>query len=317
MEGEWIALAEQEQIKLAQVEDQQLLIGAALIPDKLIYRYNDKTKEEYYIRFSTDTIKKIVDRYFKKGNQINFNLEHNALLDVNATVNESWIVEDSLIDKSALYGFNYPVGTWMLSVHVEDTAYWNEFVKTGMVKGFSIEGAFAQELVNLSKVGLLEPKTGESQDEFMPRCIAYHIDKEGMDANQAAAICYTKFEGSEEQLRVGEKVSFDYDGTLSTRAGKALAQREVNTNSTVYIISARSNKDGMLTVAKELGIPESRVYATGSNNAKVDKIKELGINKHYDNNRAVTKMLPRIGVNFSITIEEALTLLEDIVRGAN
>jgi hypothetical protein len=275
MESEWVALAEQEQIKLAQLQDEQLLIGAALIPDKLIYRYNDKTKEEYYIKFSKETIKKIVDRYFKKGNQINFNLEHNALLDVNATVNESWIIEDSAIDKSALYGFNYPVGTWMLSVHVDDKAYWDEYVKTGLIKGFSIEGGFVQELVELSKISLLEPKTGESQDEFMPRCIAYHIDKEGMDADQAAAICYTKFEGSEEQLRVGEKIGYDYDGTLTTRAGKEMARKDIRDNSSVYIVSARSDKDGMLAVANQLGIPESRVYATGSNNAKVDKVKEV------------------------------------------
>lgn len=80
------------------------------------------------------------------------------------------------------------------------------------------------------------------------------------------------------------KVSFDYDGTLSTESGKMIAEREINNNKDVYIISARESKDGMLGVADRLSIPESRVYATGSNEGKIQKIKDLNIGKHYDNN---------------------------------
>jgi hypothetical protein len=85
----------------------------------------------------------------------------------------------------------------------------------------------------------------------------------------------------------GEKISFDYDGVLSTDAGKQKAMDEIEEGSTVYIISARSDKEGMLGTAKKLGIPASRVFATGSNKAKVQKIKDLGIEKHYDNNQDV------------------------------
>jgi hypothetical protein len=96
----------------------------------------------------------------------------------------------------------------------------------------------------------------------------------------------------------GDKVSFDYDGTLSTDRGKEMAKREIAAGSTVYIISARSSVEGMLGVADRLGIPHSRVYATGSNKAKVEKIKSLGIDKHIDNNPDVTKELPSVGRNF-------------------
>jgi HK97 family phage portal protein len=85
----------------------------------------------------------------------------------------------------------------------------------------------------------------------------------------------------------GEKISFDYDGVLSTAKGKEEAMSEIEDGSTVYIISARSDKAGMLGTAKELGIPASRVFATGSNKAKVQKIKDLGIDKHYDNNNDI------------------------------
>ena len=96
-----------------------------------------------------------------------------------------------------------------------------------------------------------------------------------------------------------EKVSYDYDGVLSTDEGKSAADRDVKAGKVVYIISARQSVDGMLSTASELGIPKGRVYATGSNKAKVDKIKSLGIKKHKDNNPDVIKELGVIGSKFA------------------
>ena len=95
-----------------------------------------------------------------------------------------------------------------------------------------------------------------------------------------------------------EKVSYDYDGVLSTDEGKAAAERDIKAGKVVYIISARQSVDGMLSTASTLGIPHSRVYATGSNKAKVDKIKSLGIKVHKDNNPDVIKELSGIGKIF-------------------
>jgi hypothetical protein len=100
-----------------------------------------------------------------------------------------------------------------------------------------------------------------------------------------------------------EKVSIDYDDTLSTSRGKDLAKRLIAEGKIVYIISARSELTGMLQTAKDLGIPESRVYATGSNKAKVQKIKDLNITKHYDNNADVVKELGSIGSKFAYSFQ--------------
>jgi hypothetical protein len=96
-----------------------------------------------------------------------------------------------------------------------------------------------------------------------------------------------------------EKVSYDYDGVLSTPEGKAAAERDVKAGKVVYIISARQSVDGMLSTASTLGIPKGRVYATGSNKAKVEKIKSLGVKVHKDNNPDVIKELSGIGKIFS------------------
>jgi len=96
------------------------------------------------------------------------------------------------------------------------------------------------------------------------------------------------------------KVSIDYDDVLSTDTGKELAKRLISDGADVYIISARRDVEGMLGIAKELGISERKVYATRSNKAKVEKIKELGIVRHYDNNQDVIDKVNEIskGVKF-------------------
>jgi len=111
------------------------------------------------------------------------------------------------------------------------------------------------------------------------------------------------------------KISFDYDDTLNTSRGKELAKKEIDAGNTVYIISARSDKSPMLSVAKDLGIPESRVYATGSNKAKIEKVKELGITKHYDNNADVVKELGSIGEKFGIMGFAIQSESEHIITG--
>jgi hypothetical protein len=152
IESNFVAL-KSEEIKLAQVNaEKRILMGAVLIPEKPIFRRNGE--DEYYIYFSKDTVNKASQLFFKNGNQNNWTLEHGKEIQ-GLTVVESWIVEDTQKDKSAIYNLSVPVGTWMASVKVEDDNIWNDFVKTGKVKGFSLEGYFADKLETkkeLSKV---------------------------------------------------------------------------------------------------------------------------------------------------------------------
>lgn len=193
----FIAMAEQTEIKLAADNDKMIVTGPALVPDRLIYRVHPKTGAEYYIRFSKEVIEQIVLRYFTQNKQLNFNLEHNKENDVQGVILESWVVSDPTYDKSALYGFkNLPIGTWMVSVKVEDQQFWNEYVKSGKVRGFSIEGSFGQSLAEaMSKQEelVIDPKSGETQDEFVSRCIAYEIGN-GYEPDQATAMCYAKWD---------------------------------------------------------------------------------------------------------------------------
>ena len=94
------------------------------------------------------------------------------------------------------------------------------------------------------------------------------------------------------------KISFDFDGTINTSRGFELAKSYISKGATVYIISARSNKESMMRTATLLGIPSSRVFATGSNTNKVEKVLSLGISKHIDNNPDVVSKLKDKGEKF-------------------
>ena len=143
IEEDFIALNNEQVIQLAQVDkEKKILLGALLIPNKPIYRKSGE--DEYYIYFSRDTVRKASQIYLQKGNQNNSTLEHKHTLKGLSLV-ESWIVEDTKKDKTALYGLEYPVGTWVGAVKVNNDKVWEEFVKTGKVKGFSIEGYFADK----------------------------------------------------------------------------------------------------------------------------------------------------------------------------
>jgi hypothetical protein len=143
IEEDFIALKKHE-VQLAEVDtEKRILMGAALVPNKKIYRTNGD--EEYYIFFSEDTVRKASELFLSRGKQNNSTLEHDVQLSGMSVV-ESWIVEDTTKDKSRKYNLNVPVGTWMVSVKVNNDQIWEEFVKSGKVKGFSIEGFFADKL---------------------------------------------------------------------------------------------------------------------------------------------------------------------------
>jgi len=149
IEEDFIALKNQEQIRLAEVsKEKRLLMGAALIPEKPIYRKSGD--HEFYIYFSKDTVAKASQMFLKRGNQgqatLEQTLEHTEEKLSGMTIVESWLVEDDVHDKSRKYGLDMPIGTWMVAMKVDNDDIWNNYVKEGKVKGFSIEGYFADKL---------------------------------------------------------------------------------------------------------------------------------------------------------------------------
>jgi len=142
---------DKENIQFAALNDEKrLVMGAILIPNKQILRIDGEGKP-YHVFFKPETIKKLSEMYLKKKYTDKSTLEHNEKIN-GVTLVESWIKESITKDKSALYNLNVPVGTWMGTFKIDNDEIWNDYIKTGEVKGFSIEGLFGHSLVEQHKV---------------------------------------------------------------------------------------------------------------------------------------------------------------------
>jgi hypothetical protein len=142
IEEDFIALSKDYEVKFAEVKkERRVLMGPALIPNKAIIRM-DEEGEPFHIFFNRDTVRKASEMYLILNRQSRSTLEHEIELQGLCLV-ESWIIDDPKNDKSKAYGLEYPEGTWMVSMKVLNDEIWEGYVKTGKVKGFSIEGYFA------------------------------------------------------------------------------------------------------------------------------------------------------------------------------
>lgn len=137
---------EKEQRIFLEKDEKHLVIGPVLIPDKPIYRNNGT--EEYYIEFSKETIEKLAYEYLMNGRMYSVTTQHQDIADDICLV-ESWI-KTSQNDKSVDYGMDLPIGTWLCSMKVENEEVWQR-VKSGELKGFSIESFVNLDEIKLSK----------------------------------------------------------------------------------------------------------------------------------------------------------------------
>lgn len=222
----------EKEYRFKSVKEQQIIVGPAMIPDKRILRKDDNDNY-YYVYFTKETIKKMVEKFLKDNNNKSLNIDHSNEM-VPGFIQGAWIVEDPTYDKSRFYGFNLPVGSFFIEVKIEDKDFWLSEVKDEGRYGFSIEGLMGQKLVQM------------------------------------------------------EKVSFDFDGTLSQDKIKKIAKEKIANGDDVYIVTKRSETDLVKDVAKELGIKESNVIFT-NHKPKWSFIKDLGIDLHYDNVEAEGK----------------------------
>ena len=150
MEGDFLTFSKQEEVKFTSIdEDKRILMGLVLEPNKLIYR--NQGGEEFNVVFLEDDIRDVAYNFQQQGNQSNSTIDHSNNKIEGVTFVETWTVENPEIDKSAIHGFNYPKGSWMAMMKVDNDEVWNDYVKTGKVKGFSIDALMQFEELKLNK----------------------------------------------------------------------------------------------------------------------------------------------------------------------
>jgi len=213
IELDFIALKEQR-VDFAEADtDKRILVGPALVPDKPIYRKNGD--DEFYVYFSKGTVRKAAELYLKHGNQANHTLEHEHNIN-GLTVVESWMVEDKEKDKSSYYGLDVPVGTWMVAVKVDNEAIWQEWVKEGKVKGFSIEGYFVDKMKK------------NSEDEMLSQLAKAIVktDKRTKSGTRVVMESYSDYpDGVKNNAKRGIELNDKNGNKCATQVGKVRAQQ--------------------------------------------------------------------------------------------
>lgn len=131
-------------------KDKQIIVGPAMIPGKKILRKDDDGNK-YMVVFTKETIQQMVAKFNAYGSNRRINVDHTKEM-VEAFVMENWIVEDPYYDKCRMYGFDVPVGTWMISVKIEDPEFWANEVRGAGKYGFSIEGLMGQKPMSYNSV---------------------------------------------------------------------------------------------------------------------------------------------------------------------
>lgn len=142
IESDFVALSKEEEKRVfLESDERHMVYGAALIPDKDIYRNNGE--QEFYISFTKESIEKMSQDFMKNYRQNEVTLDHDEMAN-DITITESWLVEDPYKDKANALGINVPKGTWMVGMKVNQIDVW-ERVKSGELKGFSVESMISLE----------------------------------------------------------------------------------------------------------------------------------------------------------------------------
>jgi hypothetical protein len=138
---------EKEECKFAKDEKRRIVTGAAMIPDKPIYRNNDG--EEFMVMFDKDTVQNIVVKFLKHNKNNNVNVDHSLQVEGVDLINSFITDKEMGINAPSKYS-KVPDGTWFLTYHIKNDDVWGS-VEDGTFKGFSVEGMFNRVPIKMSK----------------------------------------------------------------------------------------------------------------------------------------------------------------------
>jgi len=135
-------------------KEKKVISGALMVADLPIYRRDESG--EYYGVFTAVDIYNLRNKFFKHSKDKEVNMMH----DSSKMLDGVYMIENFIIDSSrdinSPKGFNLTDGSWFGSYKVDNEDIWNNFIKTGEFKGFSVEGVFKTEKIDEKPKDLIE-----------------------------------------------------------------------------------------------------------------------------------------------------------------
>jgi len=320
MEGLFIALSKQK-IELKTVdEEQRILMGLVLEPDKPIYR--NQGGEEFNIVFNSQTIKDLSYNFFKSGFQLNSTIEHEGENLNGVSFVESWIVEDPKIDKSANFGLSYPKGSWIATMKVDNNEVWENYIKTGKVQGFSVDAFVSLKEIKLNSNKMAEEKkdfvseiTDAIKDGFKAILGKEEVEVELGSVALADGSIILMFEG--EMLEVGGAVWVE--GENGERIPAPVGEHPLE-NGQVLVIAeegiAGEIREAQAEVEEELSEPEAPQAPSASQATEDIKsaIKSVLIKYAEEQDAKIDEKLKAFETKFSAIEKENKDLKEEVIK---
>lgn len=247
------------------IEEEMMVVGPAMIPDEKIYRQDGDYG--YFVVFSKETIKRMQQAFNRKNKDRRINVDHTSQV-VDAFIDQNWLIEDKQFEQSRKYGYDLPIGTWFVKVKIDDEKFWEEDVKEMGKYSFSIEGIMGTTPYQMIKQYNFEALISKTRD--LLKNIGPLTDDELFKVYTYAT-------------RGVYRVSFDFDGVLSTPQGQAMATNEIKNGNEVFVVTKRAmiNQSDVYAVSDKLGIPRQNVVFTDGK-YKYKYLRNLFIDCHYD-----------------------------------
>lgn len=224
IERDFVFFNKQKEIKFQSIDDEKRLVaGPLLIPNKKIIRM-DEEMGMYNVFFKPETIETIARKFMKNKYNGEVTVDHNKKVN-DVYLTESWIIEQSAKDKSNLYGFTLPKGTWFGIYKVDNDKVWEE-VKAGKYKGFSIEGIFEHKASTMKSSQLFSKDIDElnENEAYVLLTMIKNIVKKKVKLETYSDYGDSIRNNAKRGIELNEKVN----NKCATQTGKVRAQQLAN-----------------------------------------------------------------------------------------
>jgi hypothetical protein len=311
----WMAFKEHKDFKFkTHNEDKRILAGALMVADFPMYR--NMNGKEFFVKFSSETIEQLADRMVLNNKLTAFNFEHDAKKELADMHIQQFFIINTELGVNTPIGFEeLPNGSLFAFVKVNNEQVWNDYVKTGIVKGFSIEGNFAtkeefseQQIINeleqINKINNMSDalkKLNELADKLKAKFSEGYTEKEEEKKEEEVKM-------AEATLTDGTKVMYEgelAEGTIVLLEDGSAAPDGEHTFEDGTVISIEGGQ--VVAVAKPMTEQEMAIQKLTEMVTKLET-ENAELKSNFE------KSINKVEEKFSAQIKESNKLTEDVLE---
>jgi hypothetical protein len=311
----WMAFKEHKSYEFkTHNEEKRILAGALMVADFPMYR--NMNGKEFFVKFSSETIEQLADRMVLNNKLTAFNFEHDAKKELADMHIQQFFIINTELGVNTPIGFEeLPNGSLFAFVKVNNEQVWNDYVKTGIVKGFSIEGNFAtkeefSEQTFLKEfqtiINMTDKKTANTKlDELMAKAKSFFSEdyKEKKEDKKEEEV-----KMAEATLTDGTKVMYEgelAEGTIVLLEDGTAAPDGEHTFEDGTVISIEGGQ--VVAVAKPMTEQEMAIQKLTEMVTKLET-ENAELKSNFE------KSINKVEEKFSAQIKESNKLTEDVLE---